>query len=124
MPGTIDCTTPKDNLKVIPCLTCLSESQLKQLLIVIMADLFGSYSLPADTAALLQDSVCYTCMSKKQRLQVTVTIWATLAYQERDEEITVEEIREKIKCLLCASPAQVDAMLAQVTCGLINYLQN
>jgi hypothetical protein len=115
----IDCTTPKDNLKVIPCLACLSESQLKKLLVVVMADLMSDYELPDDTAALLTDSACYTCMSKKQLLQVTVTIWATMAYGERQEMLTIEEMRAKIKCLLCASPAQVDAMLAQLTCGLI-----
>lgn len=117
----IDCTTPKDNLKVIPCLACLSESELKKLLVVIMADLIGTYTLPADTATLLSDSACYNCMSKKQLLQVAVTIWATIAYG-RDMSTTVEEMRNKIKCLLCANPQQIDAALTQLTCGLIDYL--
>ena len=117
----IDCTTPKDNLKVIPCLACLSESELKKLLIVVMADLMGGYSLPDDTATLLKDSACYTCMSKHQLLQVVVTVWATMAYSDREGMPTIEEIRSQIKCLLCATPAQVDAALAQLTCGLIAW---
>lgn len=119
----IDCTTPKDNLKVIPCLACLSESELKKLMIVIMSDLMGNYTLPGDTAALLKDAACYTCMSKKQLLQIAVTVWATIAYSNREGTLTVEEMRNKIKCLLCANPAQVDAALAQLTCGLVVWSQ-
>lgn len=117
-------TDPKDNLKVIPCLCCLSESELKKLLVVIMADMMGNYTLPTDTAKLLKDSACYTCMTKKQLLQVTVAIWATIAYGVvLETNPTVNEIRDKIKCLLCANPAQVDAALTQLTAGLVAWSQ-
>lgn len=115
----LDCETPKDNLKVMPCLSCLSEKELQALLIYIMSELFASYSLPDDMAALMEDSACYTCMSKKQLMQVTVTIWATMLYGERQEIPDINTLRDEIKCLLCSTPAQLDAALAQVTCGLI-----
>jgi len=117
----INCTTPKDNLKVIPCLACLSESELKKLLIVVLAELTNVYTLPGDTGTLLQDAACYGCMSKKQLLQIAVTVWATIAYGSRSEIPSVDTLREKIKCLLCATPGQVDAALAQLTCGLIAW---
>jgi len=125
----MDCNTPKDNLKVIPCLACLSESELKKLMIVIMTDTWGRYELPGDTAALLSDSACYTCLSKKQMLQLMVTTWAQIAYGQWNEQTdewegfdtTVDEIRAKIKCLLCASPSQTDGILSHLFCDLFNW---
>lgn len=116
---TVNCATPKDNLKVLPCLECLSESELKQVLVVILADLMGNYTLPGDTATLIQDSACYTCFSKKQLLQLSIVIWATIAYD--GEMPTLDTLRSKIACLLCANPAQIDAALAQLSCGLIDW---
>ena len=79
----LNCDTPKDNLKVIPCLQCLSEDQLKLLLIYSMNELFGQYDLPSEVPELLADSACYSCFTQKQLLQLSVTIWATIARRPR-----------------------------------------
>ena len=107
--------TPSANLSIYSCLSCLSKDELLKLLVVILADVAESgYTLPADTPQLLQDSACLTCLDDKKLLQYTVSALA----QDVESGSTVAEIRDKIKCLLCANPRQIKAALAHLICRL------
>lgn len=107
---------PSDLLATYACLKCLSKLELEQLLVVILADITGAYTLPEETSDLLADSACFTCLSDTQLLQAIVSMFAQVAYYGTDT--TVDEIRDKIKCLLCANPAQVKAALTKLLCNL------
>lgn len=125
MAVTIDCSNPKELLKQYKCLACLSQSQLMQLLIVVLNDylttLRGSeaYDLPSDTLHLLQDSACYTCLTDTQMLQIIVLFFGYLAYQD---EVSIETLRDKIKCLLCDNPQQSKAAIMRLLCLLTESL--
>lgn len=110
--------TPTDLLHDFACLKCLSKLELEQLLLVILCDLTGSYDLPDDTHELLDDTACWTCISDTQRLQAIVSMFAQLTYAGTDT--TVDDIRDKIKCLLCANPAQIKGAIAALLCSLCN----
>lgn len=111
---TLVCT-PDGLLKVYPCLSCLSEAELKQVLLMTLAEILGTYDLPEDTGQLFEDSACYECLSDKQLLQVIVSMFAQAANWEGQD---MDDIRDKIKCMLCANPKQVKAALAYLLCTL------
>lgn len=109
---------PSDLLATYACLKCLSKLELMQLLVVIFADISGEYDLPEDTSTLLADSACFTCLSDTQLLQAIVSMFAQIAYYGTDT--TVDDVRYKIKCLLCANPAQIKGTLTKLLCDLCN----
>lgn len=107
--------TPSANLATYKCLSCLSIDELLKLWVVILADSDRSgYSLPTDLPQLLEDAACWTCLSDKQLLQAAISANA----QDIEDGATLQEIREKIKCLLCANPKQVKAALAMLVCKI------
>lgn len=107
--------TPAARLAFLPCLSCLSDSELDKAFVVALAESEGTYSLPTDSAQLVEDSACYTCLSDKQLKQALVS-----AYLENYlPNITLSEIRERLKCLQCATPKQVKAMQAFLTCKVV-----
>ena len=107
--------TPADLLDTYPCLACLSESQLKAILVIALADNAGE-----TVAEVLENSACYSCLSKKQMLQAVVAILGD-TYLTRDT--TVEQLRARIKCLLCAPPDKVDAALVYLLCDYFTAVQ-
>jgi len=85
-----------------------------KLLVVILADKSGSsYTLPGDTASLLEDSACWKCLTDKQILQAIISALA----EDIESDSTVEEIRAKIQCLLCADPKTVKAAIGYLVCS-------
>lgn len=112
--------TPEGLLSEYKCLSCLSASELIAVLVVATAQLEGTYSLPEDLDTLLQDSACFSCLSDKQKLQALVSSMAQEAYT--DSGVTVADVREDIKCLLCADPGHVKAALLLLLCRLIDTL--
>lgn len=110
-----DCS-PGANLAAYKCLSCLSVSELLIIYLVVLADAETSgYSLPADQARLLEDAACWTCLSDKQLLQAAIS---ANAQDILSEETPVSELRERIKCLLCATPKQIKAIIAMLVCKL------
>lgn len=105
--------TPTKRLSTYKCLSCLSVSELLALLVIIEADNTRSgYTLPGDGAKLMQDAACWTCLTDKQLLQSIVSARAEFI----ESTTTVQDIRNKIKCLLCGNPKQIKAALAMLTC--------
>jgi len=105
-------TNVNDRLETFKCLSCLSESDLLKVMLVVLADASTSgYTLPGDTAQLLEDSACWACLSDKQLLQAQVSALA----EDIETGTTLEEFRNKIKCLLCAQPKQIRAAVAYLT---------
>lgn len=94
--------TPKTLIGTNPCLDCLSEKELKAILLYIFAYL-NSHTI---TEA-LTDSACFRCLSKKQRLHSLVAILADKFL----EEVDVPTIITSIKCLECSSDDQIEAAL-------------
>lgn len=126
MAATIDCTNPKELLKKTPCLACLSESQLKMVLVVVLNDylttLRGSaaYTLPGHLGDLIKDGACYTCFSKKQLLQILVLFAGYLAYSS---ESTLPSIVAKGKCLPCGKTGQAESAAMRLLCQITSELQ-
>lgn len=109
----IECT-PSALLDKYSCLQCLSDDQLLAIIALAMAQASQTYA--NDVAALLADSACYTCLSEKQMLQAATAIIGNMGFPDE----SISEIREKIKCLLCADPRQIKAAILFLLC---NYFQ-
>lgn len=106
--------TPSQALQIYKCASCLSESELMAVAAFALADNNG------DTVAdAMECSSCYSCLSDKELLQ-TVVAKIAYAYLSR---YTIAEIREQIKCLLCAPPGKVKAMLAYEICAYYDAVQ-
>lgn len=120
MPVTIisseaDCT-PSKTLAANSCLSCLSESELDKVFVVALAESEGTYDLPTDSAQLIQDAACFTCLSDKQLKQALVSSYL----ESLSPKLTLDEIREKLKCLQCANPKQVLAATVYLTCKSVS----
>lgn len=95
-----------------PCLACLSEKELLAVLAQSLAVL-NRYDLSAgDLPTLLEDSACISCLSDKQLLQALVGIIGGYA----DSELSIADIREDVKCLLCVPPQKVRALIVYLAC--------
>lgn len=100
---TLDPSNPKNLLKEVPCLDCLSRLELLMIAILGMAEEDGTYTMPDDTNQLIADSACYTCLSDTQLLEL-ITLALSQGLSQLD---TVATVRQKLKCLRCANPAQI-----------------
>lgn len=107
--------TPKARLAALPCLSCLSDSELDKAFVVALADSEGTYDLPTDSAQLVEDSACFTCLSDKQLKQALVSAYL----EDNSPGITLDEIRSRLKCLQCATPKQILAAQVYLTCKVI-----
>jgi hypothetical protein len=106
---------PAALLAKLSCLKCLSESELNKVFVLALAAGTDNYTLPDNLNTLLENSACFTCLSDKQLLQALVSAYV----EDNLPELTIEEIRERIKCLNCATPKQVKAAMVYLTCVLI-----
>lgn len=106
--------TPAARLEYLSCLSCLSDSELDKAFVVALAESEGTYNLPTDSAQLVEDSACFTCLSDKQLKQALVS-----AYLEGNDPLTLDQIREKLKCLQCATPKQILAAQVYLTCKVV-----
>lgn len=107
-------TNSIDVLNQTPCLTCLSEKELQAVLVYLLSTQ-TDYSLPDDLRQLMQDSVCINCFSNKEKLQAVV---AALADELVTDE-TIPEIRDAMKCLLCATPGQIQSAIIYLLIQII-----
>lgn len=107
---TITCT-PSELLNTYPCLACLSETELKAVIVVALAA--NNSKTVAET---LSESACFKCLSDKQKLQAATAVIAN----EYLSSYTVPEIRELIKCLLCGPADALDAALTYLLCIQLN----
>lgn len=107
--------TPAARLSVLPCLSCLSDSELDKAFVVALAESSRSYTLPADAGQLIEDSACFTCLSDKQLKQALVSAYL----EDVDPYITLDDIRNRLKCLQCATPKQILAATVYLTCKVV-----
>ena len=112
MPAT--CSSPSDLANAIPCLACLSQTELMCVMILALATSNG-YTLPGDTNAVITDSKCVTCLTDKQMLQALAGLLAGSTL----DGLTVTQMRARIKCLACANPRQLKATLLSQFCQYI-----
>lgn len=110
-----DCT-PSSLLENYKCFECLSTSELMAVLVIAINEYLGEYNLPEDLGSLMQDSACYTCLSDKQKFQAFVSAVSQLAYGNTEK--TIAEVRDEIKCLLCAPPDKIKGALLMLLCFL------
>lgn len=108
--------TPAARLAYLSCLSCLSDSELDKAFVIALADSEGSYRLPTDSAQLVEDSACFTCLSDKQLKQALVSAYL----EENAPEVTLDDIRERLKCLQCATPKQILAATVYLTCKAVS----
>lgn len=106
--------TPSQRLKNFPCLACLSDSELDAAFVVALA-ISAGYTMPSGTNQLLTDSACFTCLTEKQKKKALVS-----AYLEKyAPTITAADLRNRMKCLRCASPKQIKAAISFLTCKVL-----
>lgn len=110
--------TPNGLLEDYKCFSCLSESELLAVLVLVANELTGTYTLPDELDDLFSDSACFNCLSDKQKLQAIISGMSTVAY-ERSEK-TIDQIRDEIKCMLCAPPGLLKAAAVLLLCNLTN----
>lgn len=112
--------TPNGLLGEYPCFSCLSQTEMLAVFILIANELLGTYTLPAEVDTLLEDSACFNCISDKQKFQAIISTMAQVAYARSEK--SMDDIRDEIKCLLCAPPGLLKAaavlMLCQLTDGI------
>ena len=108
-----DCT-PAAQKELIPCLKCLSLSQLEMLKLFLLSVIEGTYDLPEDFQQLLEDSACFTCLSDKEKLEGELASMASLAGGRGESHF--EDFVEAFKCLPCAKPGQIKAATALLLC--------
>lgn len=99
--------TPSELIATNPCFECLSEKELLAVLVFVFVTANRS-----NIAQALVDSACFTCMSKKQMLQSLVSLLANTYLSGQ----TIDQIKEEMKCLECASDNQLRAALLQQFC--------
>lgn len=109
--------TIADLADLYPCLACLSETELTAVLTQSLAVATGYDLSGSDLTTLLEDSACIACMSKSQMLRALVGLVGGFA----DRSMTVDEIRDDVKCLVCVDPGRVRALLLYLVCV---YIQN
>ena len=107
--------TPSTLLDTFKCLKCLSATELKAVIVIALAENLG-----LTVAEVLENSACFNCLSKKQLLQSTTAVAAD-SFLSR--YASVDEIREAIKCLLCAPSGKLDAALTYEICAYMNQVQ-
>lgn len=108
--------TPSGLANAIPCLQCLSEQELMDVLVFILASAAG-YSLPTDTNKVMSDSACFTCLNDKQLMQAAIT---AIGYEYLERNFTEAEGAAAIKCLRCANPKQLKAAVVYLLCKLFS----
>lgn len=109
--------TPSELLKKYSCLQCLSQKELIALLAIILST---GTAYENDVPRLLRASACFGCLTDKQMLQ---GFTALLADTVLPASVTVTQLREKIKCLLCADPKTVRAAVLYLICQNTTPLQ-
>jgi hypothetical protein len=125
MAFTIDCDDPKELLKQIPCISCISETQILLILVVVLNDYLATlrgaeaYELPDDLGKLMQDSACYDCMSEKQLLHILATFAAYLAYGSEGAD---QDFSEQVSCLLCGDARRAKSAIIRLLCLIVNQL--
>lgn len=112
--------TPKDLLADYPCFECLSEREMLAVFVLVANELLGTYTLPDQVDEMLSDSACFDCLSDKQKMQAIISAMSQVAYYGTDK--TIDDIRNEIKCLLCAPPGLLKAAATRFIGGLVNKL--
>jgi hypothetical protein len=107
--------TPKALLANPPCAACFSEKELDTALVVAMAASASLYTLPDQTSTMMQDGACFTCLSNKQLKQALLSAFL----QSIIPALSITEIRRRMKCLACATPKQILALQAYLTCKTV-----
>lgn len=105
-----DCS-PSAQLAEIPCLRCLSTSELQEVLLLAWAEANG-FTLPEDLDTILELSKCNTCTSETQRLRMEVTAISEAVLEEGNPA----SIAEAVKCLPGLKPGQVQAAISYLKC--------
>lgn len=107
----VTCSSPSQLANSIPCLSCLSKTELLCVMVLALGEANG-YTLPGDTNRLLSDAKCVTCLSDKQMLQALTALLANGNLEGK----SVTQIRASITCLACANPQQIKAALLNQIC--------
>lgn len=110
--------TPSALLEDYKCLACLSEKELLAVLVLVANQLIGTYNLPEELDDLFSDSACFTCLSDKQKFQAIISAMSTVAYERSGK--TIDEVRDEIKCMLCAPPGVLKGAAVLLLCQLTN----
>lgn len=115
MPCSTDCTS-NELVHLYPCTQCLSEHQLKAVIVLAFATFLGE-----EITDVLDCSACLTCMSKHQMLEAITSVLGE-AWLSEFAGLTTADVQALIKCLLCATPDQLNAAITYLICVYIKAL--
>lgn len=95
-----------------PCLSCLTKTELIAVIVAALAQLNG-YNLTTGVNTLMDDASCVKCLNEKQLLQAIATV---AVEKGMTPGTTIDQIRTKIKCLLCTDPKTLKSMVPYLLC--------
>jgi hypothetical protein len=105
----------KNIVKTVPCLACMSKTELMAVMVWMLATNNG-LTLPADTNKILKDSACMACLTEHQLWEAFLVILGFELFQNETGATSISDVRKQIKCLLCANPQQLKAAIVYLSC--------
>lgn len=99
--------TPSSLLNSVPCLSCLSETDLWVGLVAVLA-----LALDKTFDEALAESACFNCISQKERLQGMVTV---LGNSLLGETVSPADIAAQIRCR-CVPKSRLQAAALYLLC--------
>lgn len=108
--------TPGDSLEANPCVCCESEKELLAMLAIL---LYASNHAGDHTVAdMVDDAKCW-CVSDKQMLQSILNVMLQNSIANGFFE-DLDEVRDAAKCLFCADPHIIKAIITKQTIEYID----
>lgn len=111
MPVARNTCTPADKIAVVPCLQCLSDSELQMLEMWAWAAANG-INLSGGLDGVLTASACWSCLSDTQRYRLYIQDLISIFGGDASPESAIEALN----CLRCLKPGQVKAAIAYLQC--------
>lgn len=110
---TVTCT-PNEALDVVPCLRCLSDTQLMAVLAILLCRINGGARADCEATDLATSAKCW-CISDHQKLQVVVSWFFVLAI-ELGAFDSVETFSQTVSNVQNLPPDTVRGAILRETC--------
>ncbi len=104
------------------CLECLSVTDLKAVIAVLLCYAAAGRGADCSAETLIDDGKCFACLSEKQLLQAIASILITYTYESGDLPISTDAVIDAAACLRCADPRTVEAVIVQRFCAWVNHV--
>lgn len=109
-------------LATMKCFQCLSQKEKLGVIVALLCSITSRDVTQCTANELAEASKCYTCLTDAQMLDAFLIILYLYAKNVTGvDDMSEEEYREEIACLICASPKQLKAMMVYL---IYQFYQN